>query len=439
MDVLLTSRQALPCDGRGVISDAGVLIREGRIVAVGARSDIENGLCPARSVERVDFGEAAMLPGLVNAHAHLEYTHLGPLRERRRFVPWISEVTAWNQRTPASFRLDSAKAGARAMLSAGITCVGEFVNRGQGLRAILDSGLHGTAFWEFFGGYGGDPALRLAQLRQRVEDARAQVQHSGQRGVGVGVAPHAPYTVSLDALRAVTRLAADVDCPVATHLAESTPELEFLRDGTGELADHMGATLGLPGPLHPTRPPGNPIRYASEGGLLDTGPGRSLLVHATQLSEAEVTELSTRHTAVALCPRSNDHLHTGACAPVAALAATGVPLAVGTDSLGSNATLDLFAELRALRRIWLEQEPAVDPETVADRLISMATSEGAAALGLHHELGSLTAGKRADIVVIDPPTRHRALTRGVLDELQASDVVATFTDGALRHHRGQAQ
>lgn len=459
--MVVTAAFALPCDGRGLIRDALVAVRGGRISAVGPRAAMRS--VAAAAGQQLDFGQAAILPGLVNAHTHLEFTHGGPIRSvdsgPNEFATWIADLLAWSRRTPVSARLASARAGAAMMLQAGITCVGDIVSRGQGVQAMVESGLHGTAFCEFVGGYPEDLRCdlepRLTGLRQRVESAIALVgepMSSGHGpGIRVGASPHAPYTVSAAALLAVTRLARQHGWPVAVHLAESGAELDFLANGNGDVAEFMGTVLGLDGPLRPAVLGAGPLAYARAGGLLPEPEGwcagqdrpEVLLVHGAQLSPCDVARLSVSGVALALCPRSNELLSVGAQAPVALLARTGLALGVGTDSLASNTSLDVFGELRALRDNWMYQQPDANADLVAHRLLRMATFEGATALGLADELGSVAAGKRADLAVFNlPSAAHKyrtdpetGLARTIVDELDAGAVIATFTDGQCRYQR----
>lgn len=453
VDLVLTAAFVLPCDGRGLISEGLIAIRGGRIVSVGPQAVLQR--VAAGAAEQLDFGPTVILPGLVNAHTHLEFTPAGPVRpavDGRGFANWIADLVAWSRSTSPADRLASARAGAAAMLRAGITCIGDIVSRGQGAQAMVEAGLHGTAFCEFVGGYPEGPTQdltsRLVHLRDRVDRAVSVVKQANG-GIRIGISPHAPYTVSADALQVVSRLARKQGLPLACHLAESGAELEFLADGTGDLAEFMGTILGLAGPLRPAARGADPLSYASAGGLLPaSGSGEQradvLLVHGAHLGPRDVVRLSGTGVALALCPRSNKFLSVGAQAPVAHLARAQIPLSVGTDSLASNTDVDLFEELRALRDMWAHQQPDADTYQVAHRLLRMATIEGATALGLDVELGTVTARKRADLAVLDLPSAGyedsndptSGLVRAIVDELDASAVIATFTDGRCRYQRG---
>jgi 5-methylthioadenosine/S-adenosylhomocysteine deaminase len=447
-DLVISAAWALPCDGGPPLRDAVVAVRGGRITAVDTREQI--GHVTASAAEVIDFGSALILPGLVNAHSHLEYTHAGPItrQDGRTFTGWIAELMAWSRAAPSADRLASARAGAKAMLRGGITCVGDIVTRGQGLRAMVDAGLHGVAFFEFVGGYPVDNdttlAARLDDLLERAEAASMLIDGlpGAAPGIRLGISPHAPYTVSEAALRRVTTIARRNGWPLACHLAESAGELEFLAHGTGEVADFMGGVLSLGRPLQPEVSRHRPVAYAEAGGLL-AAPARrqdrpnTLVIHGAHLSQEDVVRLTRADVSLVSCPRSNELLSAGAEVPIRHLAQAGLRLGLGTDSLASNTVLDLFGEMRALREIWSRQDPRVDPDQAALRLLSMATCEGAAALGLQNELGTLTEGKRADLAVTDLPDTAggSALATAVVEQLHAGAVRATFTEGICRYHR----
>jgi 5-methylthioadenosine/S-adenosylhomocysteine deaminase len=286
------------------------------------------------------------------------------------------------------------------------------------------------------GGHHDDVELRIGDLEAKVAAAAALVGASAHQGVSLGLSPHAPYTVPPAAMRSVLDLAARHGLPVTTHLAESRAEITYLTEGDGDLTEFMATRLGG---VAPRSGGGGALAYAASGGLLAGGPGRrTLLVHCAQLEADDVDRLARAHVAVALCPRSNDRLCGGAQAPVAALAGSGIPLAVGTDSLASNAGLDLFAEARALYEIWLRQERGCDPIAVAGRLLRMLTSEGAAALGLDAEAGSLRVGDRADFTALEVPAGPGDVARAVVEGADATAVLTTFIGGRCRYIRGSA-
>ena len=431
--MLLTMALALPMYGPP-IRDAAILVAGGRIVAVGERTEI-TALPEAQGVERRDFGDAVALPGLVNGHIHLEFTALGPLREPEAFFPWIRGLVAWSRgRTEDDWRA-SCLTGARASLAAGVTCLGEILTRNYGLATLRDLRLRGTAYLEFLGGSSATLAEELARFDGRLAEARAILGDGGDTsGLRLGLSPHTPYSVTGPAIRAVAGRAHDADLPLAMHLAESPDEVAFLRDGTGTIADLLRTAEPDGSPRETYRAGGygiGPVEHVTTHGLFRAG-HPTLIIHGTQLTDAEIAALHDAGAAVVLCPRSNALLLCGA-APVAALLASGVTLAIGTDSLGSNEDLDLFNELRALATLARAQGVA-DEAALARRLLALATIEGARALALDDQLGSLTPGKLADLAILDlPAALGDNPYRAILAEGGAARVRCTILGGRIAY------
>lgn len=431
--MLLTMALALPMDGPP-IRDAAILVAAGRIVAVGGRAEIA-ALPEAHGVERRDFGRAVALPGLVNGHIHLEFTALGPLRAPESFHPWIRGLVAWSQGQTEDDWRASAVAGGRTSLAAGVTCLGEILTRSYGLATMLDLGLHGTAYLEFLGGRRATIGEELARFDRRLADARALLAEGGDPpGVRLGLSPHTPYSVTGPGIRAIAGRAHDAALPLAMHLAESPDEVAFLRDGTGVIADFLRTAEPDGSPRETFWAGGygiGPVEHVAAHGLFRAG-HPTLLIHGTQLTDPEIATLRDEGAAVVLCPRSNALLRCGA-APVAALLASGVTLALGTDSLGSNADLDLFNELRALAAI-ARAQGLTDEAALARRLLALATLEGARALALDDQLGSLTPGKLADVALLDlPAALDGDPYAAILDEGATARVCCTILGGRVAY------
>ncbi len=434
--MIVTAALALPMDGRAPIPDAAVLIADGRIVAVGPRAEIL-ARPDAAGRECLDYGAAIVLPGLVNAHIHLEYTHLGPLPAPQRFFPWLQGLVRWSAERGPEDWLASARDGAAGCRRAGVTCLGEIVTRGQGLAAMAEAGLRGVAYLEFIGG-GADLAARLAQFDARTAEAAATVRAAGNPGLRLGLSPHTPYSVSAAGIRAVAGRAHRAGAPLAMHLAESAGEVALLLDGTGEIADFLRTIEPDGQPREPYRAGGHglgPVAYVATQGLF--APGHpTLLIHAVHLGPEDIARIVAAGAAVALCPRSNTLLECGD-APVAALLDAGVPLGVGTDSLGSNRDLDLFAELRALaatvRQQRAERGEPLDEGALARRLLGLVTAEGARALALDDQVGTLTPGKLADLAILALDPAGGDPYRLILDRASAADLRATIIGGRVAY------
>lgn len=361
--------------GAPPIANAAVVVADGVITALTARADVD-------ADELVDYGEAAILPGLVNAHTHLEYAAFGALDDGVDFGPWMLGQIRRMTRLGADGLRESARLGALACLRSGVTAIGDCAYDGAALDAARDAGLRGVVHYETFGR---EPARALARLAA-LDDLEAR---TGER-IRIGVSPHAPYTVARDALVAVAACARERGLRLATHVAESRAELEALAAGTGPLVDAyaaVGLTLA--------RYDEHPVAALVPDPLV----GRdATLVHCVEIGDEEIGLIAAAGVNVVTCPRSNAQLGCGA-APVTALRAAGVPVALGTDSPSSALDFDLFAELRALIATARTRERRAAALSAADAL-AMATIDGARVLGLEDEVGSLAVGKRADFVAV---------------------------------------
>ena len=383
-DLILRARWVLPISAPP-IEHGEVAVRDGRILGV-AHSG-----CDFRATEELDLGEAALLPGLVNVHTHLELTVLRGFCEHADFFRWIRRLTRtkYEDLTREDFEI-SARLGAIEAVRTGTTTVGDAGDQRVVAKALGESGLRGTAFQEVFGPAPEDcePALRT------LEEALAAQEGLTNDRVRLGVSPHAPYTVSAPLLEAVAGLAAQRDLPLTIHAGESRAEGDFLRHGTGPFAEHL-RSRGIT-----WEPPGvSPVAYLSRLGILDVRP---LLVHVVDCDSSDVELLRRADAAVAHCPKSNAKLGHGV-APYAEWVEAGLRVGLGTDSAVSNNTLDLIDETRVASFFMRQRTRSKRPEgeSYASRLLERMTLGGAEALGLSDEIGSLEVGKCADLVAID--------------------------------------
>ena len=427
--LLLTADWVLPVTAPPV-RDGAVLIAGERIRAVGPRRSIER---LPHTVHR-HYDGAAILPGLVNLHTHLEYTDLGPLPERQPFWEWLPALIRRSPEAPADFWPASASTGARQSVAAGTTCVGDIVTFGPGLTAAQTHNLAGISYIEAVGMR--EPKLLDAQLTA----LSAQLDRSarlmrGSRRLRLGLGPHTVYTLSTVALERLADLAQARTLPLTIHLAETAEEVEFSHSGQGLLAENL-ATKGGHDLIEMGGGGTGPALLADRCGLFaGRAPGRPAVVaHGVHLDDEEIARLAARGVAVALCPRSNAMLHCGE-APIQKLVEQGVRLGLGTDSLASNGSLDLFAEAAAAYALWQRQAGAVfDPRAAARRVLRWLTIEGAQALGLERELGSITAGKYADLAVVALPRPGDAdIAEQLCTGVRANAVRCTVVAGAIAH------
>jgi aminodeoxyfutalosine deaminase len=337
-----------------------------------------------------DLGRVAVLPGLVNAHTHLELSWLrGRVPPAASFVEWIKQLFvtrgARSERRDDEKVLNAARDAAYEAREHGTIAVGDVSNSLASIGPICDARLNGVVFHELFGFNLTDGGLVDATRPDRVGAAALATG-----SVSVSIAPHAPYSVSAELFRAIRAELDGGAVPITSvHLGESASEIEFLRDGSGP----WPGILRWVGVMRETwTPPGSgPVEYLDSLGMLDA---HTLVVHGVQLEQSGLERLAAIGCTLVTCPRSNQWVGVGA-PPIERFYASGVRVAVGTDSLASVQDLNLFAELKTMR--WLAAK------VPACRLLESATLTGATALGLGHDLGSLEAGKRAEMIAVDLP------------------------------------
>jgi len=351
----------------------GILsIADGKIAAVGENV---SGAPPR------DMGEVAILPGLINAHTHLEFSDLAePLAVQGRFPEWIRRVIDYRTNRGEGKR-PAIEAGLAESATGGVAAIGEIAALPHEIQAYQSSDPCGTIFLELLGLAADREAELIAAARKHLETQgdRAQWQH--------GLSPHAPYTASPELVAAAVALAGEFDAPVAMHLAETREEMELLATGGGPLVEFLneiGAWRSAAIPLG-----SEPLDYLK---LLAAAP-RSLVIHGNYLIEPELRFLAEHRDRMSLvyCPRTHAAFGHPAYPLIGALAA-GVRVAIGTDSRASNPDLSVFEELRHA----VGQFPTVCRE----QLLALATINGAEALGVDDHLGSLEVGKSAQLAVV---------------------------------------
>lgn len=364
-------------------------VRDGRIVAVGTLRELQ----AAHPWPVEEHPGCVMMPGMVNAHTHLELTHFPSWKIRkgldympRQYVDWIVQVVKICRALTREELLHSLAEGARISLAAGTTAVGDIFSSLYLIADYLTLPINGRVFLE---GIGHEPVRCEARL---AEIAAAIGALSGD-ALLPGVSPHTPHTVSEPFLRELVSLADRHDLPVMIHLAESAEESSFWFDATGRIADEIYPMAGWEGFLPPPRHM-SPVAYLDSLGVLTP---RTTCVHAVHVTPVDVGILAERGVSVVICPRSNDRLVVGA-PPLMLFRASRIPLAIGTDSLASNDSLSLWDEIRFIH----ERNPRI---FTPEELLQMATIGGARALHLGDRTGTLEAGKRGDIQLVSRSSR----------------------------------
>jgi len=464
--VLLCADWILPISGPS-LAEGAVLVSEGVIQAVGPAAGLR-----ARYPEEETrgFPGCALLPGLVNAHTHLEYSAFKGFARPSGFGSWMLSLLLARRKLDTEDYVASALWGAYECMRSGVTCIADTSHDGWPVaRAARSAGLRARVYLELFGIDDAHLPATMARLETALERLRDECgaeavgrpaggSRTAAAGSGAlveaGLSPHAPYTVSARLYREAARFARRAGLRMATHVAESQAEVRLFMQGGGPIA-HAYRVAGLWRGSRWRPPRVSPVRHLHGTGAL--GPDM-LAVHAVQVDGEDIALLAAARTPVAHCPRSNLRLRCGG-APVAEMRAAGLTVGLGTDSLASNDSVDLFAEMRAALAVSKERAAAAGAPSEADAAASMpaplaaadvlrmATLDGARALGWEHLVGSLDVGKRADVIAVRlggggaapqphprPQGPHTAAGDPVeilVQSATAGDVLMTMIDGRV--------
>jgi 5-methylthioadenosine/S-adenosylhomocysteine deaminase len=395
VDLRIDARWIIPVEPAGTLDDHALIVDGGRIVAIARRADAERDYV-ART--RVALPDHVLIPGLVNAHTHAGMTLLRGIADDLPLKAWL-EQQIWPREArfvAPEFVHDGTLLGAAEMLRGGITCCNDmYFFPDAAARAYEEAGMRamlGLPILDFPTPYAADADAYLA----RGLAARDAYKHVSR--LSFSLAPHAPYTVSDATWSTVVMFARQLDLPIQTHVAETRAEVDEALAATHETPLARLDRLGATGPAF-------------------------IAIHAVHLDAADVERLATQGCHVVHCPGSNMKLASG-IAPLTSLLARNINVALGTDSAASNNRLDLFGEMRLASL--LAKVSTGDADAVpAAAALRMATLNGAAALGLESQIGSLAVGKQADAT---------AVRIADIETLPMYDPVSHLVNAAGREH-----
>jgi cytosine/adenosine deaminase-related metal-dependent hydrolase len=384
---ILTARHVLPISSP-LIENGAVAFEKDKIVAVGRREEIVEAF-PASPVE--DFGEAVILPGFVNVHSHLEITAMRGFVDRfdDDFTSWLLTLTKVRGEILTDEDVQNAAIfGALEGAHAGVTCFGDIGRFGKhGFEALKTVGLRGVVFQETE--FSPDDSHAEADFLALKEKFLA-LQETETALVKMGLSPHSPYTVGARLFEKIAEYAIESDVKMTIHAAESAEESELLLHGTGFFAgiyEKYGYRWQAPNC--------SPIEFLDRLGVLKAKP---LLAHCVKVSDADIELIKKSDSRIAHCPKSNAKFGHG-IAPLGKFLAAAVKTGFGSDSMASNNTCDILEEARfatLFARNLSDRARFLQPAEI----IETATLGGAQALGLENEIGTLEAGKQADLAVV---------------------------------------
>ena len=429
---LYCARWVLPVSSPA-IGDGAIAVDGDRIISVGPSLSLRSQF-PEAAI--CDLGESAIIPGLVNAHSHLELTAMRGFLENEEvdFFAWLKKLTQARLERMTTDDLNvSAAWGACEAVRAGVTCVADASDSAlQSMNALRDVGLRGIVYQESFG-----PDPRLANENfEKLKTKIAALRERETAEVHCGVSPHAPYTVCARQLEMISGFALAEKLPLMMHAAETEMEVLLLREGTGPFA------AGLRSRGVDWRAPGvSTIQYLNDHEVLGTN---ALLAHCIRVDEADLETIKQTATRVAHCPKSNAKLGHGR-APFGKMIEKRIAVGLGSDSVASNNTCDLLEEARFALLFARSEHPASGGEgnsslSSAD-VLEAATLGGARALGLEGQIGELRKGLQADFAVVSLDGAHQVPSYAAAETLifasSGRDVTLTVVAGREVYRDGR--
>ena len=360
------------------IGGGAVTLEDGRIVSVAARDGNEDRA----------LGRVAVLPGLVNAHTHLELSYLHRrIPPAPSFLEWVRPMLAARAErahTGEAAILDAARKAIQDARAAGTSLIGDVTNTLAAVSLLREAQMPACVFHELLG-FGGQ------NVDAQVDSARMAIDAlASDDDIRLSLAPHAPYSVAPALFSAIRRDLDEHGSVVSTvHLGESPEEVEFLLKGTGPWRSLL-AQIGVWN-ADWQAPKCSPVDYLADMGFLT---GSVLAIHGVQFEGTDLDRLRTLGVTLVSCPRSNRYVGVGS-PPLEAFYAMDVEVAFGTDSRASVDDLNMFSELAEARRI--------APKVPARALLRSATLTGATALGFGDAFGSIEPGKRAALIAVQVP------------------------------------
>ena len=385
--------------------------------------------------ETVDYGLAAVMPGLVDLHTRLEKTVLRGVAHDVSYATWILSILELGSRLEVSDWYDSAIIGGLDALSSGITTVADITSTGAACTAAQKLGLRGVIYREV-------AAMDKSRVPYAIRSAENDILHwreeVDQDRITIGIAPGAVYAIHPSVFTQVSECARKMDLPVAMRLAGSREEYNFVKRGSSMFAVHtMDDSKRGYVEIPPWMPTGvTPVRYALNWGAFESS--NVLVIHAVHVDDDDIKKLREYDVSICTCARSNAQLGMG-IAPLGAFLRAGLNVGFGTDSPAATESIDMISEMRMSMLI----QRAFDTRRFLDSstVLELATIGGARALGIDDKVGSLEIGKCADLIAVDLSSSYQTPdadpVSAVVNTCSSSDVLMTMVDGKTLYEKNQ--
>jgi aminodeoxyfutalosine deaminase len=395
--LVLFSKCILTMDRPRPIEDGFVMIQDSRILQVGKRKELY--FLP--SVRMLDLGDTVLLPGLINAHCHLDFTALkGKVPYRGIFIEWLKRMGAHSRKiTPAGFK-HSIETGIRESLSYGTTTLCDISTSGESWQLLRRSGLRAFVFLEIFDLIQSSPKAYWKKFLEKLQDQIRQAPPTAT--FRWGLSPHTSFTVSKEVLHLVNRyLDSRRNVLTTIHVAESREEGRLFKNASGPLANSIRALN--PSWILPRNT--TPVQYLNESGWL---PKLDLGVHLNGVNHKDLRLLAKNRIGVVHCPGSHAFFKHSPF-NYRKMRQHRIRVCLGTDSLASNQSLSLFREMRLFQK--------ENPDVPAQEILSMVTSRSAEALGMGDELGRIKPGYLADLIGLPFQRSKKAKNADLFDQV----------------------
>lgn len=425
---IVTAQYACPMtNGCPVVKNGAVAVELGRIQAFGEVGEIEQRF---QVSEVKSYPGAVILPGLVNAHCHLDLVAFSDASKRigaesggkeREFAETLVSQIDFKQDTRPEAVIAGIQKGISRLIETGVTCIGDMTSFEGTFKLLREMGLRALVFPEILAGRG-EAAQQKFEIALALVEKYTDASHDRIR---VGLGPYAPYLLSRNLLKIIARHARDASIPVMIHAAESFAEMEFFFDSQGPIATEVFPNLGwneLPPAQHKT-----PVEYLAEIGFFEAP---TTIVGGTHLSAKDFPLLARHLVRVVWCPTIAKAMRHGTF-PLAKLSEHGIPMGLGTDFWHAHNDMNLWDEMRLAVR-----EGSTPPATPREAL-KLATIGSARTLGLDHLIGTLDAGKRADYIIVSignttpDPSNPDALYETLVNRTQSQDIKQVVVGGHI--------